>query len=234
MIDGAAIHSAGGAFLAGLVTSLHCVGMCGPLACGVGGGKGAAAQVSASLYHGGRFLSYTVLGCVAGAIGAEPLNLLLDSPAVVLPWTLVIVFLLVATGLERRLPKPKFLVRFSARLKMKIFKMSQQRGALLLGLATPLLPCAPLYLVVTAALLSGSAAKGAEFMAAFALGTVPLLWVAQGSFNQLRAWMTPQAFDWTRRGLAVAAAAMMAWRLRGTLFFMESTQGVPDCCPPGL
>lgn len=233
MIDGSSIDTASAAFLAGLVTSFHCVGMCGPLACGVAGGQGAKAHTAAALYHGGRFFSYTVLGIVAGAIGAEPLKWLMDSPAVVFPWAVVLVFVMVAFGWDKKIPKPKFVQMLTARIKLKVFRMPAAQGAGLLGLVTPLLPCAPLYLVLTAALLSGSAETGGEFMAAFALGTVPLLWLAQGSFNRLRMKISPHGFDMMRKGLALAAAAMMVWRLRGTLFFMESSQGVPDCCIGG-
>ena len=233
MIDGASIDTAGAAFVAGLVTSLHCVGMCGPLACGVAGGQGASAQMASTLYHGGRFLSYTVLGVAAGAIGAEPLARLMSSPAVIFPWVVVALFIMVAFGLDKKIPKPKIAIRWTARIKLKVFRMPAAQGAGLLGLVTPLLPCAPLYLVLTAALLSGSAAKGGEFMAAFALGTVPLLWVAQGSFNRLRTKISPSGFEMVRKGLALAAAAMMVWRLRATLPFMESSQGVPDCCIGG-
>jgi sulfite exporter TauE/SafE len=60
-----------------------------------------------------------------------------------------------------------------------------------LGFATPLLPCGPLYFILAAALLAGSALRGAEFMLAFGLGTVPLLWLAQSQFHRLQARLSP-------------------------------------------
>src|SRR5690606_13450757 len=54
------------ALVAGLVTSLHCAGMCGPLACLVAPTRGAAAAGSAPtasvVYHVSRLAGYTLLG----------------------------------------------------------------------------------------------------------------------------------------------------------------------------
>ncbi len=86
-----------------------------------------------------------------------------------------------------------------------------------LGLATPLLPCGPLYFLLALALLSGSAARGTEFMLAFGLGTVPLLWLAQTQFGRLERRMSPLWTNRVRLSLGLAAALVAAWRLRGTL-----------------
>jgi uncharacterized protein len=88
-----------------------------------------------------------------------------------------------------------------------------------LGLATPLLPCGPLYFLITLALLSGSALRGTEFMLAFGLGTVPLLWLAQTQFHWVRQKLSPLWLNRTRASLALITAALIAWRLRATLGF---------------
>ena len=108
-----------------------------------------------------------------------------------------------------------------------------------MGLLTPFLPCGPLYLVFGAALLAGSAAKGAEFTLAFGLGTVPLLWLAQHQFHRIRAKLTPLAMSRLRRSLALVTALMLAWRLHGTIplqLYSEKpdlkapTEELPSCC----
>jgi len=86
-----------------------------------------------------------------------------------------------------------------------------------LGLATPLLPCGPLYFLIGLALLSGSAGRGAEFMLAFGLGTVPLLWLAQTQLGRAQRGLSPSWNERLRVGLALTAALVAAWRLRGTL-----------------
>lgn len=207
------------ALLAGLATSLHCAGMCGPIACGLGTLAKTEGErlTAASLYHGTRMLSYGLIGAVCGALGQQPLRWFFDSPAVLLPWVLVVVLLAMAMGLDKRVPRPAVFNRLTARARFKAGRLSAYGGASAMGLLTPLLPCGPLYLVFGAALLAGSAAKGAEFTLAFGLGTVPLLWLAQHQFHRIRARLTPLAMNRLRRGLALVTALMLAWRLHGTI-----------------
>jgi len=153
-----------GALLTGLATSLHCAGMCGPLACGVGMfAKSEGERLAAAcVYHGGRLAAYTVVGAICGALGKEPLGWFFHSPAVLLPWALVLALLLLATGLEKKIPKPAFLLRFTARARLKARTLPATTGAALTGLLTPFLPCGPLYAVFLALMASGSPARGAE------------------------------------------------------------------------
>jgi sulfite exporter TauE/SafE len=83
--------------------------------------------------------------------------------------------------------------------------------------ATPLLPCGPLYFLLSLALLSGSALRGAEVLLAFGLGTVPLLWLAQANYRWLRARTGPRLLARAQSALALGVALLLAWRLRGTL-----------------
>jgi uncharacterized protein len=229
------------ALLAGLATSLHCAGMCGPVACGLGTLAKTEGErlAAASLYHGARLLSYGLIGAVCGAVGRQPLKWFFDSPAALLPWVLVVVLLAMALGLDKKVPRPAVFNRITARARFKAGKLSAYGGASAMGLLTPLLPCGPLYLVFGAALLAGSAAKGAEFTLAFGLGTVPLLWLAQHQFHRIRAKLTPLAMNRLRRGLALVTALMLAWRLHGTIpTFMPGAQPdaqqpateLPSCC----
>lgn len=225
------VNTAAGAFIAGLITSVHCVGMCGPLACGIAGmGKGRGiAHGPIAAYHGGRMISYTLLGAIAGAITEVPVRMLVKSPAVLLPWVLVLALIGLAFGLDKHLPRIPFLQRLSARMRFKAMSLGQRRGGgLMMGLATPLLPCTPLYFILGASLASGSPARGAEFMAAFALGTIPLLWITQGGWFWLHGRFGAQGLHTARRVLALVTALMVAWRLRGTLPWVELSG--PGCC----
>lgn len=226
----------------GLVTSVHCVAMCGPIACSVGKvGQGETRNMLAYLgYHGGRLFSYAGIGALCGAIGQQPLRWIFDTPAVVLPWLLVGLFLITALGLWKKLPRPRFLDRWVARLRFHSFKLSAGRGALAMGLLTPLLPCGPLYLLFGGTLLAGSAMRGAEFALAFGMGTVPLLWLSQQGFSRLRAAMPALRFTQLQRGLAIVATLVMVWRLHDTLPFLAPPEvppapssaeaELPSCC----
>jgi sulfite exporter TauE/SafE len=213
------VNTAAGAFVAGLATSLHCAGMCGPVACSLMSLKdGEDEQLkAAALYHSGRMLSYTLLGATAGALGRWPLEKISNSPVMVLPWLLAAVLFAIALGLHVKLPRPAVLRKWSARTRLRMARIPARKGSLALGLATPLMPCSPLYLMAGIALVSGSAIRGAEFMLAFALGTVPLLWYAQHKFHIWQHRLSPTAMARVRRTVALTGAVMIALRLWPTL-----------------
>ena len=215
----AGITGPGTAFIAGLVTSLHCVGMCGPLACALmpAARNDADPQVVATTYHLTRLAGYTLLGAVAGGVGQIPLTLLNGSGLTYLPWLLVVFFIAIAFRLDQRLPRLPFLGRAYAALLTRLRQGSRIRAAAALGVATPLLPCGPLYFLLSLALFSGTALRGAETLLAFGLGTVPLLWLAQANYQWLRARLSPLVLARTQKGLALGIAVLLAWRLRGTL-----------------
>jgi sulfite exporter TauE/SafE len=217
----AAINSPAAAFIAGLVTSLHCVGMCGPLSCAlmpVRGDRSDASTVS-TVYHVSRLAGYAVLGGCAGAFGRAPLMWLSDSVLRWLPWVLVLFFVGLALRWDRHLPKLLILGRLNWKLQAWMRGRSRVHAAAAMGLATPLLPCGPLYFLVSLALLSGSAVRGVEVMLAFGLGTVPLLWLAQSQFHWVRGRLSPLWLGRLRVTFALAAAAVISWRLRATLGF---------------
>ncbi len=209
-MSGPSIDTTAAAFIAGLVTSVHCAGMCGPLACAVLPGPSPA-------YHGGRFLSYGLIGAVCGGVGAMPSEWLSRGPVRLLPWLMVALFVMVALGLQPKLPRPLLLQKFLGRLKIASLRRPVWQRAAMLGLLTPLLPCGALFLMFSACLLTGSWIKGFEFATAFALGTVPLLWVAQGAWGHLTKRVQPVTLRRFQRAVALLAAGVLAWRLRSTL-----------------
>lgn len=215
----AGISGPGTAFIAGLVTSLHCAGMCGPLACALMpvGRDHSDPQLVASAYHVSRLAGYAALGALAGGVGRFPLRLIGDSALRWLPWLLVAFFVAVAFRFDQRLPRLPVLGRGYAWVLAKLRGGSRVRAAAAMGLATPLLPCGPLYFLLSLALLSGSALRGTETLLAFGLGTVPLLWLAQTNFHWLRARLGPRALARVRTVMACGVALLLAWRLRGTL-----------------
>src|SRR5688500_6144405 len=139
----AAINSPAAAFVAGLVTSLHCVGMRGPLTCALLPARGdrGDAQTVGTVYHVSRLLGYAVLGAGAGAFGRTPLGWLSGSALRWLPWIMVVFFVALALRWDRFLPKPRALARFSWRLHSWARGRARLPAAAALGIATPLLPC---------------------------------------------------------------------------------------------
>ena len=212
----ASVNTPAAAFVAGLVTSLHCAAMCGPLACLLTPGRGAKddAVTMQAAYHSMRLAAYLVLGVVAGGLGAAPLRWLETPGARVLPWVMAAYFAFIALRLGLRLPRLALLSRVQLRLSTWRAGRRGWQVAALMGAATPLLPCGPLYFLVALASLSGSSAAGAEVMLAFGLGTVPLLWAVQLNYGWLRTRLSPLGLNRVQRGLAAAALLVIVWRLR--------------------
>jgi sulfite exporter TauE/SafE len=219
LMELAAINSPAAAFLAGLVTSLHCAGMCGPLACSLMPVRGERSDTHlvATTYQLARLAGYAALGALAGGLGRAPLTWLTQPALRLLPWLLVFFFIALALRWDRFLPRFAAAGRLIWRIQAWMRGRSRLEAAAALGLATPLLPCGPLYFLVALALLSGSALRGVEFMLAFGLGTVPLLWFAQAQFQWIREKLSPLWLNRTRLALALVTAATIGWRLRATL-----------------
>jgi len=207
------------ALVAGLVTSVHCVGMCGPLSCAFAPARpqDGNPHLVLTCYHLSKLLAYALVGTLAGGFGSAILGLMEDSWLIYLPWVLVVFFIAVAFRLDRYLPKPGWLGAAYRKVSSRFSRTRKPVAAAVIGLATPLLPCGPLYLIFGLAVFSGSALRGAEFAVGFGLGTIPLLWLAQGQFMRLNGRLNSVWLSRIQRTVAVAAALVVAWRLRTTL-----------------
>jgi sulfite exporter TauE/SafE len=149
-------------------------------------------------------------------MGALQVPGVLHGAAVALPWFLAGIFLMIALGLDRWIPKPGFLTRPVARIRLWAMQVPAPARAMALGACTPLLPCGPLYLMFALAMSQGTALAGAQVVFAFGLGTLPLLWFAQSRMQFVGVRFSPQTVHRVQRGLAFAAVVVIAWRMRGT------------------
>jgi len=219
MFDYQTVYNAYTALIAGLITSVHCVAMCGPLSCAFTPtkAKDVSPQLVLTCYHLAKLLSYAIVGTLAGAFGSVVIRLVSSSWLNLLPWILVVFFLVVAFRLDRFFPKPVWLGRFYRKMTTRFSRLQKPLAAAVIGLASPLLPCGPLYMIFGLALFSGSALKGTEFAIGFGLGTLPLLWLAQSHFMRVQFKVTPKSLMRIQRSLALIAALVVAWRLRTTL-----------------
>ena len=174
----------------GLVTSLHCISMCGPMVASYAvkdttDGSVVDRVMPNLAYQGAKITSYVMVGMVLGAIGGA-LNLDLIRPYVMLgAGVFMIVLGLGMTGYvpwaAKLQPKPpKFLVKAIAATRKKA-SADAERGEsslgtpITFGLLTGLMPCAPLMAAQLTAAASGSALYGGLAMLAFGLGTAPLM-----------------------------------------------------------
>jgi sulfite exporter TauE/SafE len=198
------VESSVAAFLAGLGTGVHCGLMCGPLACSL--------KVRPLEYHAGRVVSYSLAGVLCGSVGQWVVEILKTGPLKFAPWVLLAVFVSMASGLERRLPVPRFVFRIAARIRI-------DRN---LGWLTPLLPCGPLWLMLGAATATGSAITGGVLLLCFALGTIVLYGAIQAGLIRLQRSQSPWMARYLQAGLLWCATLLLAWRIW--------TGGTHGCC----
>ncbi|MDR0249596.1 MAG: sulfite exporter TauE/SafE family protein [Oscillospiraceae bacterium] len=170
-------------FAVGLLTSAHCVAMCGginlsqclPQGAASRGKPRAAALKPTLLYNAGRILCYTALGFAAGALGAVFSLSALAQGALKLTAGLFMLIMGVNMlglfpALRRLTPR---MPRFFARLAGK--GAARRGGPLIVGLLNGFMPCGPLQAMQLYALSASSAAAGAFSMFLFGAGTLPLM-----------------------------------------------------------
>lgn len=190
-------------FVVGLLTSVHCVAMCGGInisqclpgdetllagGSGATAGEGAPSRGSrlatlrpAALYNLGRVVSYTVIGFVLGLVGMVAGGGSEAGVPTVVQGVMKLVagLLMVLMGVNMLGLFPA-LRRFTPRLPRALTERVgasglRSRGPLFVGLLNGLMPCGPLQSMQIVALASGSPVAGAASMLLFSLGTVPLM-----------------------------------------------------------
>ncbi|AQG78916.1 sulfite exporter TauE/SafE family protein [Spirosoma montaniterrae] len=164
------------ALLAGVAGSLHCVGMCGPLAAALPVGRLPQAQrgIAVGLYHAGRLLAYAALGLVLGSVGHGLLLAGLQQPLAIGAGLLLLVWPIVTRsrfgGLTALRP-----MRWLSVPMARLFQSPSLTSFGLLGVLNGLLPCGMVYVALAGAVVTGSAPGSATYMVLFGLGTVPAL-----------------------------------------------------------
>jgi sulfite exporter TauE/SafE len=158
-----------------IVSGVHCLTMCGPLAAASQARAGSAASAR---YLLGRLVSYGVLGLLAGSIGQGLLSTSWARWAeALLAWSLTLVLLHSALGFFGFTTAPS-LLRIGRKPRTNLAGKLLARVAhepLLLGAATALLPCTALFSAVVASAALGQGPQGAVLMMSFALVTSPAL-----------------------------------------------------------
>lgn len=168
------------AFAIGALGSFHCIGMCGPIAISVplGGKNGLSALIRGLAYSLGRISTYAILGLIVGFLGEQLMFAGLQQGLSIAVGVLVLAFIVLPKTVTKRLdPTSKFAQLF---IKLKssfqgLFKSKSPVGPLALGLINGLLPCGLVYVGLAGALALGNPVSSAGFMAAFGLGTVPVM-----------------------------------------------------------
>jgi sulfite exporter TauE/SafE len=178
------------AFLLGLFSTIHCVGMCG----GIIGALSLSLPMEirnhkprmllfVTSYNIGRIISYSIAGLVAGAIGTGVLTSAgLDHGHAILRAIGVAMMIAIGLYLAGWLPQLAIVEKIGVPVWKKLepvgrslLPVTSLPKALAYGLIWGWLPCGLVYFVLVWALTAGDAAQGALTMLAFGVGTLPTL-----------------------------------------------------------
>ena len=224
-------------FTIGMLTSIHCVGMCGGIMLTQSLSKNSIvnekqnrlkALMPAILYNAGRVTSYTIIGGIVGALGSVlSLSLNVKAGLQIFAGVFMVIMGLNIAGFS-------LFRKFNIKLPWSSCKIKNKpKAPFLVGMLNGLMPCGPLQTMQLYALGTGNAAAGAISMFLFSLGTVPLMLVFGAISGLLSKGYTKQLLKFSgilivilglimgNRGLALAGvgvpnASTLAQGLSGT------------------
>ena len=163
----------------GLLTSFHCVGMCGPIALSLPlhGDTKFKKLLGGILYNLGRTVTYALMGLAFGLLGHGLSTLGFQKIVSILAGTLMIATVFFpAIFKSADLDSGIFSFVNSVKKALKgLFSTKSFWGLFLIGLLNGLLPCGPLYFAVIVSAGTGNVVESVLFMTLFGLGTIPLL-----------------------------------------------------------
>lgn len=168
------------AFFFGLISSFHCIGMCGPIAMMLPVDRENQAKKVSQIviYHIGRLTAYASIGLVFGLLGR---GLYLAGFQQKLSIFVGVAMILVILIPERFLAhynfsKPVF--RFISKIKTSLgkqFKNKTYKSLFSIGVLNGFLPCGMVYVALFGAIAMQSESFGVLYMILFGLGTVPMM-----------------------------------------------------------
>lgn len=168
------------ALIFGLVSSLHCIGMCGPIAMmlPVDRNNPTKKALQILLYHAGRLTSYATLGLLFGLLGK---GLYLAGMQQRFSIVLGILMILIAIIPERILAKYNFskpIYSVISKVKSSLgnqFKRKTPDAFFTIGIFNGLLPCGLVYAALFGAIAMQNVTLGMTYMILYGIGTIPLM-----------------------------------------------------------
>lgn len=171
------------AVLLGLMGSLHCVGMCGPIAfmLPVDQENEFKKFFQVLLYHFGRLMAYGIIGLLFGLLGKGLYVFGMQQKLSIAIGVLMIIIVLTPTRILGRYSLSKPVYKLISKIKNRLGKELKKKTPdtfLTIGFLNGFLPCGLVYMALFGAVAMGSAFEGSLYMILFGLGTVPLMTAA--------------------------------------------------------
>jgi len=169
-------------FIIGLVGSLHCIGMCGPIvvALPVKGFSTFRLIITRLLYNIGRVITYSFLGLLFGILGKN-LNILgLQQITSIVFGAVMILVVITPSKIKNSISRVSVVSSANGLLKKGFSKLISKQSAesfFLIGILNGFLPCGFVYVGIAGALVTGSLMNAVIYMFLFGLGTIPVMFL---------------------------------------------------------
>lgn len=198
------------ALLAGLLGGVHCAAMCGGIATGFSALSNRTGLAAAATVNFGRIAGYVLAGAIVGGLGHGLLQAFrVEGWAIGLRMLAGLVLITVAVRLLDRRGRLAFLARPGARLWARLQPLQRRLlpadtvwKRFAAGMLWGWLPCGLSGTLLATAWLQANARDAALTMAAFGLGTLPVMLPLTWSGQRLAGWLR-------RPGLRVPAACLV-------------------------
>lgn len=168
------------AFILGFAGSLHCIGMCGPIALALPMQSNTiSARVTSSLiYNAGRIFTYAIAGMLFGLIGQSIAFAGYQRWLSISIGILILIFMILPKSVAEKFRVTQFAYTFIFKIKSQfaaLFKQKTYASLFSIGLLNGLLPCGLVYLAIAGAIATADVYQSAIFMMLFGLGTLPAM-----------------------------------------------------------
>lgn len=171
------------AIILGFMGSLHCVGMCGPIAFVLPVDRSNTYKKNGqiAIYHFGRLLAYGILGLVFGFLGKGLYVFGMQQKLSIVVGVLMICVVLIPYKVFNKYNLSKPIYKAISKVKSLLGKELKKKTAdtfLTIGFLNGFLPCGLVYMALFGAVAMGNPLEGSLYMMLFGLGTVPLMTTA--------------------------------------------------------
>ena len=168
------------ALILGLMGSLHCVGMCGPIAfmLPVDRTNNYKKFGQIFIYHFGRLLAYGIIGLVFGLLGKGLSIFGMQQKLSIAIGIIMILIVLIPYQTFNKYNLSKPIYKVISKVKNQLGKELKKKSPdtfLTIGFLNGFLPCGLVYMAVFASLAMPNAWQGSLYMALFGLGNIPLM-----------------------------------------------------------
>lgn len=170
------------AFILGLISSLHCVGMCGPIAMmlPVDHQNEAKKVTQIITYHLGRLTAYSTIGLIFGLLGRGFFLAGMQQNMSIFIGIAMILIVLIPEKIFAKYNFSKPVYKVISNIKSSLgsqFKKKSYTSLFTIGLLNGFLPCGMVYVALFGAIAMQSAGFGVLYMLLYGLGTIPLMTV---------------------------------------------------------